>query len=112
MDKRIQISKPVIPLTIDQRKDAINRAVQPYTLLYYRWYITRQGTARFKISLINEVEGQVTILNTFKRNDFNSSFDQAVIELTEHFPDLKIIGRVPNSNYLVCEYYDFTKSKD
>ena len=112
MDKRVSQSSPIVPLTIDQRKTAINRAVQPYTLLYYRWYITHQGTVRFKISLINEVEGQVTILNTFKRNDFNSSFDQAVIELTEHFPDLKILGQVPNSNYLVCEYYDFNKSKD
>lgn len=112
MDKRVPQNNPIVQLTTDQRKDAVNRAVQPYTLLYYRWYITHQGTARFKISLINEVEGQVTILNTFKRNDFNSSFDQAVIELAEHFTDLKVIGHVPNTNYLICEHYDFTKSKD
>lgn len=112
MDKNIQQPKSNVYPSPSERKDKINRAVQPYTLLYYRWSIYHNGSSRLRMSEANTVVGERLILDLPKRYEFNSSFDQAVVELAEHFPDLKVIGRVPNTNYLICEHYDFNKSKD
>lgn len=115
MDKRVPQNNPIVQLTTDQRKDAVNRAIQPYTLLYYNWAIKQGGIAVLRITNQGIPYHHYTkqmFLECPKRSYFNSSFEQAVVELAERFPDLKILGRVPNTNYLICEYYDFTKSKD